>query len=109
MVAQRNYLQVIAQEIQERIDPNRLPKEGNTAALFRSYAVLALALGTRITGQDVHDAWVAWMLDIDPSHSALIPYEQLDAQTAAEDAVFVKAIRAVAEQLALPGRGRERL
>jgi hypothetical protein len=105
-LARQNYLQAIAQEIQEHIGPDRLPKEGNTAPLFRSYAILALALGAGTTASDVHDAWVAWMLDIDPSHPALVPYEELDAQTAAEDGAFVRAVHAVAERLALPARKR---
>jgi hypothetical protein len=103
-MAPENYLQAIAQEIRTHVDRDRLPKEGNAELLFRSYAVLALVVGAGITGQDVHDAWVAWMLDIDPSHPALIPFAQLDAQTAAEDAVFVKAIQTAVRELALPER-----
>jgi len=95
-----NYLEEIAFRIRERLDPETLP-EGDIDALFRLYAVLALAVGAEVNAANVHDAWVAWMAGQEPSHPSLIPFEALDARTADSDKPFVDAIRSVARTLEL--------
>jgi hypothetical protein len=52
-----------------------------------------------VSATDVHNAWNVWMLERDPDHHALKPFEALDAETQASDAPYVKAIRSVAEHL----------
>jgi hypothetical protein len=61
--------------------------------LFRLYALLARAKGAAVTARDVHDAWVIWMQGQDEDHDALVPFEELDRETQAEDSPFVLAIR----------------
>lgn len=75
---------------------------GDTAELFRIYAVLLLARGQEVSPADVHNAWVAWMSGLDKSHEALVPYTDLAADVAAQDRPYVEAIRAVAR--AMPGK-----
>jgi hypothetical protein len=94
----------VADLIRNEIPQDALP-DGPVEELLRSYAVLALALGTTITAEDVHDAWVAWMLARDPDHPSLVPFAELDAETAKQDRPFVSAIRSVAERYGL-GRPR---
>jgi hypothetical protein len=60
------------------------------------YAVLLLAKQENVTGEDVHNAWVAWMLSKGQQHDAMVPFSQLAPNTQAEDSPFVTAIRAVA-------------
>lgn len=93
-----NYLRSVAHMIRAEIDPATLP-DTESDLLFDVYAVLALSLGASVSEADVHNAWVAWMLTEDPDHPALVPYNKLDAETAAADAPFVAAIRSVALQL----------
>jgi hypothetical protein len=94
----------VADLIRNEVPQDALP-DGPVDELLRSYAVLALALGTAVTSADVHDAWVAWMLARDPDHPSLVPYCELDEETAREDRPFVFAIRSVAEKYGL-GRPR---
>ena len=93
-----NYLDSIARQIRELVPKSELPEE-DTHTLFRIYAVLALAKGKSVAATDVHNAWVAWMLGIDPKHDALLPFAELDEATAADDLVYVEAIRAVSPTL----------
>ena len=83
--------------IRAELDPHALPDEP-VEDLLLSYAVLALALGETVTTQDVHDAWVAWMLSHDPEHPSLVPFDELDPSTAHQDSQFVSAIRTVAQR-----------
>lgn len=94
------YLDKLAAEIQRNIPPDLLP-HGNIRPLFRFYAVLALAKGTAVKAADVHNAWATWMLERDPTHPSIKPFEQLDAETQASDEPFAQAIRRVAEHLNL--------
>jgi hypothetical protein len=89
------YLDEIAAEIRTRVPSELLPGE-DTDSLFRLYAVLARAKGARVTADDVHDAWSAWMADRNPTHPSLRPFDQLDDVTRAADEPFVAAIRAAA-------------
>jgi hypothetical protein len=67
-----------------------------STARGRSFSVLLLAKGTGVTAEDVHNAWVAWILPRDQTHESLVPFAQLSAQTQSEDLPFVEAIRRVA-------------
>ena len=89
-----SYLTELANAIMDELDPDVLPSE-DTDALFRIYAVLALAKGRDVTAEDVHNAWVAWMSERDASHSSIKPYAELPADVQAQDQPFADAIRAV--------------
>ena len=97
------YLDELAAEIKRQVPPDLLPGE-NTGTLFRIYAVLALAKGTAVTAEDVHNAWAVWMHEQDPGHRSIKPFEELDEDAQASDEPFVKAIRAVAGHLNLGSR-----
>jgi hypothetical protein len=90
-----NYLDELGERIRARVPRSELPEE-DTRTLFRIYAVLLLAKGTEVTAADVHNAWAAWMLQINPSHDAIVPYMELEGDLAAGDLPYVEAIRAVA-------------
>jgi hypothetical protein len=90
-----NYLDAIAQSIRNQIPPELLP-DGDTADLFRAYAVLALTCGAEATREDVHNSWVAWMLSRGQNHESMVPFSELDAATQNEDSPFVAAIRTAA-------------
>ncbi len=89
------YIDELAEAIRGEINPKALPS-GNTAPLFRLYAVLILAKGTNVTAEDVHNAWAAWMSDENPAHESIKPYQQLPSRVQSEDQPFVDAIRKVA-------------
>ncbi len=72
--------------------------DGDTRTLFLMYAVLGLSLGARVTRRDVHNAWTAWMLLRDDDHESLVPFDELDQDTRAEDDPFVVAIRDAASE-----------
>jgi hypothetical protein len=67
-------------------------------ALFRLYALLALAKGVEVTAEDVHNAWAVWMSGENPGHQSLRRFTDLDAETRASDEPFVEAIRSVAAE-----------
>lgn len=92
-----NYLDRIAIQIRKRVPKSDLPDD-DTHALFRTYAVLLLAKGVDVTPADVHNAWVAWMLSINPSHESLVPFTALDPDTASDDDIYADAIQAVAKE-----------
>lgn len=94
-----NYLDGIARLIRQEVPSRAVPSSLSTNSLFRIYAVLLEARGQDVTAQDVHNAWVAWMLEHDPSHPAVVPYEELPAHIAAQDEIYVAAIRRVAVRL----------
>jgi hypothetical protein len=89
------YVDELAEAIR-RLIPSRLLPEGDTAALFRIYAVLASAKGDRVLLEDVHDAWAAWMSGQDPEHDSLKPLSELPAEVQRADQPYLDAIRAVA-------------
>lgn len=88
-----SYLTELADAIRREVEPHLLPK-GDTTQLFRIYAVLALAKGERVTAEDVHNAWVAWMSGVQPDHPSLEPYAELPVDVQAADEPYVAAIRA---------------
>lgn len=90
-----NYLRAIAGRIRDEVPADQLP-EADPTLLFDIYAALALSIGTRTTGREVHDAWVVWMLTRGESHPAMVPYAELEARIQAADEPFAEAIRRVA-------------
>lgn len=93
-----NYLVAVGNRIRSFVDPERLP-DLEADRLFNLYAVLTLAKGASVTGEDVHNAWVAWMLPINAKHESCVPYAELDNETIAADEPFVAAIHAVAREV----------
>lgn len=91
------YLDDIANAIRAAVPQHLIPNE-DTDALFRLYAVLALAKGPAVEPPDVHNAWAAWMHERDPNHPAIRPYEELDADTQRMDEPFAQAITAVSAE-----------
>jgi len=89
------YLDSVAHQIRDRVPASDIPDENNTDGLFRIYAVLLLAKGSLVSREDVHNAWVAWMLDVNPTHESLIPFSELDPHTADDDEPYVAAIRPI--------------
>jgi hypothetical protein len=94
-----SYLDDVATTIRAHVPAEALPS-GELDALFRLYAVLALAKGDKVTAEDVHNAWAAWMQASDPDHDSLRPVDELDDVTQAADEPYVDAIRAAARELA---------
>lgn len=94
-----SYLDDMADAIRGHVPQGALP-DTDVAALFRLYAVLALAKGTAVTAQDVHNAWSAWMQTIDAAHSSIRPFGELDAATQAQDDAYVNAIHAAVRDAA---------
>jgi hypothetical protein len=93
-----NYIEAVAAKIRAQIDPSKLPDKG-LDQLFASYALLALSRGTRVTNEDVHDAWSAWATEFDPENDSLVPFDELSSETQAQDNIFREAIRAAAQSL----------
>jgi len=92
------YLDDVGRNIRNAVPEDALPDE-DTKNLFLSYAVLLLAKGEAVTGEDVHNAWVAWMLSKGDDHEMLVPFSELPHDTQAEDSPFVVAIRTVARAM----------
>jgi hypothetical protein len=88
------YLDEIASDIRNAVPEDALPDE-DTTSLFLSYAVLLLAKGETVTGEDVHNAWVAWTLSKGEDHEMLVPFSELSSDSQSEDSPYVVAIRAV--------------
>lgn len=93
-----NYLDVLGAEIRSRVPESDLPDE-DARGLFRIYAVLMLAKGSLVTPEDVHNAWAAWISEIDPSHEAIVPFSELEPSVAEDDWPYAEAIRITAEAL----------
>jgi hypothetical protein len=90
------YLDQTAASIRKEVPQEILPDEDGLDGLFRLYALLARAKGEAVSAEDVHDAWVVWMLERGEEHESLVPFDQLDRETQHEDDPFVRAIRTVA-------------
>jgi hypothetical protein len=99
-----SYLDDVAARIRRHVPADALP-EGDLDALFRLYAVLALAKGEAVTAEDVHNAWAAWMQASDAGHASIRPFAELDHATRAADDPYVEAIRATARELPAAGSG----
>lgn len=89
------YLEAVAEAIRREV-PNEALPDGDISPLFLGYAVLALAKGESVTRADVHNAWVAWMVEKGESHESMVPFADLPPDAQAEDSPFVLAIRKVA-------------
>jgi hypothetical protein len=100
------YLDSLAAMIRDEVPSDALPKQVDTLPLFRTYAVLLEALGVNVTPRDVHNAWVAWMTEVDGRHYALVPYEELPPEVAEQDRPYVGAIQRVAARLAATSQRR---
>lgn len=92
------YLDDLAQEIQRETPAELIPTD-DAMPLFRLYAVLVLAKGVDVSPADVHNAWSAWMVDRDPHHRSLRPFDELEASVQESDEPFVAAIRRVAKRI----------
>jgi hypothetical protein len=92
------YLDAIAEDIRRAVTPAALPGD-DTSDLFLLYAVLLLAKGEAVNGEDVHNAWVAWMKSKGEEHESMVPFAELPLATQGEDLPFVLAIRSVARTL----------
>jgi hypothetical protein len=95
-----SYVDEVAEAIRRRVPPDLLP-EGDTDALFRTYAVLALAKGDGVELEDVHDAWAAWMTDQNPEHASLKPLRELSPEVQRSDQPYLDAVRAAARDRGL--------
>lgn len=94
------YLEEVAQEIRDSVPGGVLPGE-DTTALFLVYAVLLLAKGEHVSAEDVHNAWVGWMVGQGRPHESTVPAADLTPETLAKDLPFVTAIRTVARRRSL--------
>jgi hypothetical protein len=92
------YLDTLAEEIRAAVRPDALPPD-DASGLFRMYAVLLLAKRDAVTRADIHNAWVAWMLDRGELHASMVPFRELPEETQQEDSPFVLAVRTVARRL----------
>ncbi|HSS41879.1 MAG TPA: hypothetical protein VLK37_04930 [Solirubrobacterales bacterium] len=90
-----DYLTDLAERIRRRVDPSVVPDEPEILTLFRTYALLALVKGPETTREDVHDAWVLWMVERDHSHQALLPFSELTDEQKRQDEPFLDAIHDV--------------
>ncbi|MFC8453696.1 hypothetical protein [Kitasatospora sp. NPDC057223] len=89
------YLDEPADLIRSCLPADAKPPAGS-APLFRLYAVLLRAKGERVTDEDVHDAWSAWMQTVDDTHEALVPFGDLPPKVRAYDTPYAEAIRRAA-------------
>lgn len=92
-----SYLERDAELIRECLPAGADPPE-DSDDLFLVYAVLLRAKGVETQASDVHDAWAAWMIRVDPGHESIRPFEELDSQTRGEDGPFLVAIRTAAQR-----------
>lgn len=95
-----DYLTSLAERIRALIDPSAAPEHPLDERLFLLYALLALVKGKETTLEDVHNAWVVWMLEIDEDHHALLPFAQLSESQRSQDQPFLDAIHQVAIDIA---------
>lgn len=91
----RSYLERDADLIREFL-PVGVEAPDGSDDLFLVYAVLLRAKGAETRASDVHDAWSAWMLGVEPEHESIRPFSELDAETRDEDGPYLAAIRAAA-------------
>lgn len=87
-----SYLKDDADRVRARL-PRHVPVPDNSETLFLMYAVLGRAKGARVTQEDIHDAWVAWMEARGEDHEAMKPFNELDRDTQNQDLPFVIAVR----------------
>ncbi|MFB6948749.1 hypothetical protein ACFCXP_03855 [Streptomyces niveus] len=98
-----NYLESVANRIRSQVPAATLPQV-NGENLLNLYASVVLVKGVDATASDVHDVWVTWQLEQDPSHPALIPYDQLTSDVQQRYAPIVNVIREEAEMVSSGSR-----
>jgi hypothetical protein len=86
-----SYLRELAIRIRDSVDSDLVPDDSDS--LFLLYALLGRTKGTAVSTEDVHDAWVAWCELRGEDHPSAVPFDDLSAETRAEDIPFVQAIR----------------
>ncbi len=94
----KNYIRELAQQIRAKVNQTDLPNRG-LDELFDSYAVLALAKGSNVTNEDVHNAWSAWATKYAPDSESLVPYDELSEKVQQDDTRFTAAIKTVAKSI----------
>jgi hypothetical protein len=94
-----NYISAVAAAIRAEVPGAVTPDEPHLDRLFRMYALLALSKGLDTTAEDVHNAWVAWMVEIDSDHPALCPYSELSSADQEQDEPYLTAIHRVSGHL----------
>ncbi|QDE33514.1 hypothetical protein FIV50_01060 [Microbacterium foliorum] len=92
-----NYLAADAARIRSALPEDSSVQDG-AERLFLTCAVLMRAKGINVQAEDVHDAWSAWMLGINPRHESIEPYSELDETTRPKDEPFLIAIRRAAAE-----------
>jgi hypothetical protein len=98
-----DFISEIAVEIRAAVDPKAAPEHPEGLRLFRLYALLALVKGDKTSREDVHNAWIVWMVEVDGDHDALKPYGELTDEQRNQDQPFLDAIHEVALRLGING------
>jgi hypothetical protein len=88
-----NYVEQLAEEIYVAVHNDPMPESERLLYLF--YAGLALAVGTSVTAEQVHDAWSAWACWQRPKHPCLRPFADLAPPIRQRDESYADAIRIV--------------
>jgi hypothetical protein len=88
----------IAGKIRHRFPADTFTRPGMDD-LLAIYATLVLVKGAAVTNQDVHHAWVIWARKYEPESPNIVPYDQLDAASQAQDSPFMQAIREIAAEI----------
>lgn len=91
-----SYIRDLADRIRDTVDDELVPDGGDS--LFLLYALLARTKGTSVSSEDVHDAWVTWCELRGRDHPSAVPFDELSAETQAEDAPFTAAVRTIAAE-----------
>ena len=98
------YLDDLSKLIRSAVPVNvGIPAEADD--LFLMYALVGLVKGARVDARDVHDAWVVWKRTRGEQHQSMVPYDELDPETQAEDLPFVTAILSALRARAGEGAG----
>lgn len=96
------HLEEIAARIRGSL-ASSIPVPEDSDLLFLMYALLASSKGTSTTRRDIHDAWCVWQYTHDPSHKALVPFDQLPEETRSEDQPFLDATIKVTKEIEAEG------
>lgn len=95
-----NYVDEVKAELSKHIKVGK--------GLMNYYSLLVLLLGEDTTLADVHDAWAvnindSWDKKEYGEHYSMVPFGDLNPETAAKDQKFVEAIRKTARELKARG------
>jgi hypothetical protein len=88
-----NYVEQLAGDIYGAAHGRSMPDSERLLYLF--YAGLALAVGTSVTPEQVHDAWCAWACWQHAEHPCLMPFAELAPVVRKRDEPYADAIRAI--------------